>query len=135
MTEPKRNEIISRWRAGESIRQIARSLGLARNTVSLVLSQVQAQRVGAGPSPHRRPRRLDPYEPVIRELLGRYPELTAVRLWEELRQRGFTGGYTVVRQRLCALRPRDAPAPVIRFETGLGVQAQMDYATYDLDFT
>jgi transposase len=135
MTEPKRNEIISRWRAGESIRQIARSLGLARNTVSRVLSQVQAQRAGAGPSPHRRPCRLDPYEPVILELLGRYPELTAVRLWEELRQRGFTGGYTVVRQRLGALRPHDAPAPVIRFETGLGVQAQMDYATYDLDFT
>ena len=80
MTEPKRNEIVSRWRAGESIRQIARSLGLARNTVSQVLSQVQAQRAGAGSSARRRPSRLDPYEPVIQELLARYPELTAVRL-------------------------------------------------------
>ncbi len=33
MNEQKRNEIISRWRADASIRQIARDLGLARNTV------------------------------------------------------------------------------------------------------
>ena len=44
MNEQKRNEIISRWRAGGSIRQIARDLGLARNTVSKVLVQVQARR-------------------------------------------------------------------------------------------
>ena len=46
MNEPKRNEIISRWQAGASIRQIARELGLARNTVSRVLAEVQAQRAG-----------------------------------------------------------------------------------------
>jgi transposase len=135
MTEPKRNEIISRWRADESIRQIARSLGLARNTVSHALSQVQAQRAGIGSSARRRPHQLDPYEVVIQELLGRYPDLTAVRLLEELRLRGFTGGYTAVRQRLCQLRPRSAPVPVIRFETTPGAQAQMDYSVYDIDFT
>ncbi len=135
MTEPKRNEIVSRWRAGESIRRIARSLGLARNTVSQVLSQVQAQRAGASSSARRRPSRLDPYEPIIQELVTRYPELTAVRLLEELRQRGFTGGYTVVRQRLCQLRPGSTPSPVIRFETAPGQQAQMDYGVYDIDFT
>src|SRR5208337_4637312 len=137
MTESKRNEIISRWRAGSSIRQIARELGLARNTVRRVLAQIEARRAGAPDgSPTRwRPSRLDPYEPVIRELLGRYPDLTAVRLLEELRQRGFTGGYTVIRQRLSELRPRSAPPPVVRFETAPGAQAQMDYAVYDLDFT
>jgi len=42
MNEQKRNEIISRWRAGASIRQIARDLGPARNTVRKVLAQVHA---------------------------------------------------------------------------------------------
>jgi transposase len=136
MNEPKRNEIISRWRAGASIRKIARELGMARNTVSRVLAQIQAQRTGREGSPIRkRPSRLDPYEPIIQELLGRYPDLTAVRLLEELRERGFVGGYTTLRQRLNVLRPRTAPAPVIRFETAPGAQAQMDYAVYDLDFT
>ena len=137
MTEQKRNEIVSRFRAGASIRRIARDLELARNTVSGVLAQVQAQWAGtdaAMPS-RRRSRQLDPYEPVLQELLGRYPDLTAMRLLDELRQRGFSGGYTAVRQRLRELRPKTAPAPVIRFETGPGLQAQMDYAVYDIDFT
>jgi len=113
VTEPKRNEIVSRWRSGSSIRQIARELGMARNTVSQVLAQIEARRTGGpeGSPTRRRPSRLDPYKPVIQGLLGRYPDLTAMRLLEELRQRGFTGGYTVVRQR-----------------------AQMDYAVYEIDF-
>ncbi len=135
MTEQTRNEIISRWRAGASIRRIARELGLARNTVRRALGQVEAQRAGAGAHSARRPCLLDAYEPVVQELLARYPDLTATRLLEELRQRGFPGGYTVVRQRLRDLRPRATPAPVLRFETAPGAQAQMDYSVYDLDFT
>ena len=106
MTEQKRNEIISRWQAHASIRQIARSLGMSRNTVSRVLAQIQARRAGDpdGSPSRRRPSRLDPYQPVILELLSRYPDLTAVRLLEELRQRGFTGCYSLVRQRLSELR-------------------------------
>jgi transposase len=137
MNEQKRNEIISRWHAGASIRQIARSLGMARNTVSSVLAQIQARRAGEpdGSPSLRRPSRLDPYQPVILELLTRYPDLTAVRLLEELRQRGFVGCYSLVRQRLSELRPRPQRSPVVRFETGPGAQAQMDYAVYDIDFT
>jgi transposase len=135
MTEQTRNEIVRRWRAGASIRRIARELGLARNTVSGALGRVEAGRAGDSARPARRPCLLDPYEPVVKELLACYPDLNAVRLLEELRRRGFTGGYTVVRLRLRELRPRAAPAPVIRFETGPGVQAQMDYSAYDIDFT
>ena len=53
MTEPKRNEIISRWRAGPSIRKIAREMGLARNTVSGVLAQIEAYATGHEGSPIR----------------------------------------------------------------------------------
>jgi transposase len=136
MNELTRNEIVRRFRAGASMRRIARELGLARNTVTQVLRQVEGRRAGDdGPELQRRPCLLDPFEPVIGELLARYPDLNATRLFEELRQRGFTGGYTVVRQRLGELRPRPAPVPVRRFETAPALQAQMDYSPYDLDFT
>src|SRR5437868_7075172 len=119
MNEFQRDEIIARWRAGSSIRQIARELGLARNTVGRLLAQIQAQRAGGrdGSPARRRPSQLDPYKPVLRELLTRYPDLTALRLREELRQRGFPGGYTVARQHLAEPRPHAAPPPVVRFET------------------
>jgi len=135
MTEQTRNEIVRRWRAGASMRQIARELGLARNTVSLALRRVEARRAGDGSGPERRPCLLDPYDAHVRDLLARYPDLNATRLLEELRQRGFAGSYTVVRLRLRELRPRPTPLPVIRFETAPGAQAQMDYSPFDIDFT
>jgi transposase len=53
---------------------------------------------------------------------------------EECRARGYTGGYTVLRQRIKQLRKQGHRPPVERFETGPGVQAQMDWATYTIDF-
>jgi transposase len=131
-----RNEVIRRWQGGATMRAIARALRVSRNTVSRIVGQVDQTRAGQEPeTPARRASLLDPYESIIQDLLGRYPDLTVVRLLEELRGRGFTGNYTIVRRRLQALRPRTPQQPVQRFETGPGAQAQMDYATYDLDFS
>jgi transposase len=138
MNEAMRHEIVLRWQAGTSARAIARELGISRGTVRRVLAHMQTQRDGTKAVPlarSRRPSILDPFEPMLQELLTKYPKLTVERAWQELRARGFTGGYTIVRQRLRRLRPKTAPAPVPRFETGPGLQAQMDYSVYDIDFT
>src|SRR5713101_531766 len=138
MNEALRQEIVLLWQQGAPIRAIARQLGIARGTVARVLAQVQAQRDGAAaplPRPRQRGSILDEYEPLLKELLARYPHLTVERALEELRAHGFVGGYTIVRQRMKQLRPRATPAPVVRFETGPGEQAQMDYGVYDVDFT
>lgn len=132
-----RHEVVQRHQAGASVRSIARDLGISRGAVVRALARVQAQREGRATTPQPRPRHsiVDPFEPILKELLTRYPNLTVERALQELRQRGFTGGYTVIRERVRLLRPRPAPAPVPRFETGPGQQAQMDYGVYDLDFT
>jgi transposase len=138
MNEAMRHEIVQRHQAGTSMRSIAKELGISRGAVRRALARVQAQRDG-GSAPLSRPRPrpsiVDPFEPILKELLARYPNLTVERALQELRQRGFTGGYTVVRERVRLLRPRPAPAPVPRFETSAGHQAQMDHGVYDLDFT
>jgi transposase len=113
MNEAMRHEIVQRHQAGASRRAIARELGISRGAVARVLMQIRAQRdeqAASVPKPRRRGSMLDAYEPLLKELLAKYPNLTAERAWQELRGRGFPGGYTIVRQRLGRLRPR-AVAP------------------------
>jgi transposase len=136
MNEELRHEIVRRRQGGASLRRIARDLGLARETVQTVIRRWEAERAGAGaPSRPRRPSRVDAFEGTIRQLLERYPDITIVRVFEELRSQGFTGSLTIVRERVLQLRPPALPEPVVRFETSAGAQAQMDYSTYDVDFT
>ena len=137
MTEEIRHEIVRRHQGKASVRQIARDLHLARPTVQAVLRRWQAERTGpeASPAlPRCRPSTLDAYDDAIREWLQRHPDITVTRLLEELRAQGFTGRYTILRERVQQLRPRPTREPVVRFETAPGAQAQMDFSTYDLDF-
>jgi transposase len=131
------SKIVVLFHGGASVRRIARSLGVSRRTVAKALAQIQQARdEGATLRPEaRRGSLLDAYESMIVDLLARYPDITAQRVHEELRSRGYTGGYTILSQRVRQLRPQPLIVPVRRFETAPGLQAQMDYSTYDLDFS
>ena len=141
MTEETRNEIIRLFYAGLSRRKIAGSLKVGRDTVSEVIAEhEQGRKEGLQhpelPKPKaKRKSLLDAYECVIKDILEKYEDITAWRLYEELRDRGFSGRYTIVKDRLRELRPRPLEAPVVRFETKPGHQAQVDYSPYDIEFT
>ena len=63
-----------------------------------------------------------------------YPELTARRLLRELRDRGYGGGYTAVKEFLRIVRPSQPVGYEIRFETPAGRQAQVDFAHFRVTF-
>jgi len=64
-----------------------------------------------------------------------YRGLTGRRLWRELRERGYRGGYTAVTDQLRQLRPAPLAPFEVRFETPPGAQAQVDFAQFQVVFT
>ena len=124
--------ILDLHRQGLSVSAIARQLGVDRKTVRTYIAK------GLEPPAYKKrapaPAIVDPFEPYLRERLATYPGLTAVRLWREIKERGFAGGYSVVRDRARDLRPIRAAGFEVRFETPPGEQAQVDFAQFNVEF-
>ena len=116
-------DIVSMHKAGVPISAIARELGISRNTVKATL------RRDGPPGYHRRSTtsKLDPYKGYLLERLREFPELSAKRLFEEVRARGYDGQISILKDFTREHRvPRKRT--VVRFETPPGEQAQCDYA-------
>jgi len=77
-------------------------------------------------------RKIDRYKGIIHSRLTEYPELSAVRLLEEIRSAGYQGGYSQLAEYVHQVRPAPEPEPVVRFETPAGHQAQVDFAHFKL---
>lgn len=132
--------IVTMRAEGWSVRALSRHFHVSRNTVRRMLRADQTQRdrghdLLLKKKTLPKASKLDAFLPLMKERLEKYPDLTTVRMFEELKDAGYQGGITIVRERLQLLRPRPRREPVIRFETDPGVQAQMDWSPYTLPFT
>lgn len=125
--------ILELHRQGLSPTAIARQLGIDRKTVRKYIAR-GLEPPAYGPR-QPRPRPIDGFVPYLRERLATHPALTAVRLWREVRERGFAGGYTTVKRAVRNLRPARLRPFEVRFETQPGEQAQVDLARFELIFT
>src|ERR1700759_2971271 len=125
--------ILELHRQGVSISAIARRVGLDRKTVRRYIAQ-GLEPPAYGP---RTPRisQLQAFEPYLRERLAAFPQLTGRRLHRELRDLGYTGGYTILTNLLRDVRPVTAGAFEGRFQTPPGRQAEMDFAHFRTVFT
>jgi transposase len=125
--------ILELHRQGLKVSAIARRLGIDRKTVAKYIAR-GLEPPAYGPRPPRL-RATDPFVPYLRERLSAYPGLTAVRLWRELKERGFTGAYTAVKRAVAMIRPAAPLSIEVRFETPPGEQAQVDLARFEVEFT
>lgn len=128
---------------GSSRRAIARTLGVSRNTVRKILTAHHRNRNEEGPdalrtTPPRAPRatKLDEHKDRIRELLDRYPDITAQRVFEEVSADGYGGGYTAIKKHVRQVRPKENPKPsLVTPGHGPGEMAENDWSPYTVDFT
>ena len=136
------HEIVLLHKQGMKIRAIARALGVARKTVNRVLEahatarEAEALAIPAVARRALRPSKLDPHRDAIEVLLVRFPDITAQRVFEEMRLAGFGGGYTVVKDLLRKIRPAPKPEPSRPTPVyGPGEMSECDWSPYQVHFT
>ena len=135
-------QVVTLRAQGVKQRGIARALGISRNTAKKILFEnAQARSEGhqaLQPQPRRAPRptALDEHRVKVAELLERYPEITAQRVFEELQQAGYTGGYGPVKRTVRRFRPPARPRPSLETPRyGPGKMAESDWTPVSIDFT
>ncbi len=111
---------------GLSVRKIATSLGLSRQTVQKYLDD---------PNPKRslitRPSKLDPFKDAIERMLEVDPKVSAMVIRQRLEEQGFEGGITILRGYLSDVRPSaQHKRAFMRFESEPGVQCQIDWGHF-----
>jgi transposase len=111
-----------KWRIGT----IAVQLGVHRGTVQRVLAQAGLPTQ----VPLQRSSRVDPYLPFIRDTLERFPTLTASRLYQMVRERGYAGAPDHFRHLVSLHRPRRSAEAYLRLRSLPGEQAQVDWGHF-----
>jgi transposase len=120
---------------GTSKSALARKLGVHRDTIHRWIRDGDLDRDLDATPVRYGPRRavatkLDAYKAIIETRLAAYPQLSAVRLLAEVRAAGYRGSYTQLKDFVRQARPAPPAAPLIRFETPAGRQAQVDFARF-----
>jgi transposase len=111
-------------RQGLSIRAISRLTGMDRKTIRKYLIHPEVPVYGPRPASAGK---LDKFKPYLEERM-KAGVWNAQVLLRELRQSGYTGGYTLLTDWLRPQRVSAQVAAVRRFETPPGKQAQVDWS-------
>lgn len=109
---------------GLSISEISRIIGHDEKTVRKYLKSDEPPTYKRRPN---KPKLLDPYREYIRGRLKEFP-LSAVRLYEEIKENGYNGSYSTVKEFVRNVKKGMAVQAVYRFETKPGRQGQVDWS-------
>ena len=110
---------------GMSVSEISRRTGVSRNTVRRYIEMDKPKKY----SREGRVSIISPYMEYVRGRISTY-NLSAVRIYEELREKGYTGSYTTVKRICRKLRKDRSIQAVYRYETEPGKQSQVDFGEF-----
>ncbi len=112
--------------AGRNATQIAAELGLHRQTVSAWLARERYERSRGAGKPRRS--KLDAYRAAIARFIDAYP-LTAMQVWYKLKEQGYDGGYSIVKDYVRRIRPNRTEA-FLTLKFAPGQCAQVDWGSF-----
>ena len=111
-------------RQGLTIAQTACSLGLHRSTVATWLARARFSQRRSQP----RPSKLDPFKPSITRLLDTHP-YSAQQIFQRLREEGYRGGVSILRDYVHRIRPPQRPV-YLKLHFAPGECAQADWGAF-----
>lgn len=109
---------------GLSANRIAEDLDLDPRTVSKWLKESRFRQR----APVCRPSRLDPFKGSIIRMLETHP-YSAAQILQKIREEGFAGGYTILKDYVRSVRPRKSPA-FLKLSFAPGECAQVDWGSF-----
>jgi transposase len=137
--EKLENSVVTLHGRKWSIRRISDELGISRGRVRRILASNTDVRDTTPqycpPVKRQGNSKLDPYKDFIAELIDQYSDITGQRIFERLKQRGYNGGITIVRDYLQSVRHVNSKEPVRMVETNPGQRAAHDWSDYNICFT
>lgn len=113
-------------REGFSARKVAGELGLHEETVGLWFARDQ-YRPSAGAA-RQRASKLDAFKGAIARRLESHP-YSARQLFQKLREEGYAGGYSILKEYVRQVRPRPTPA-FLTLKFAPGQSAQVDWGSH-----
>jgi len=112
-------------RDGLNKSQIAETLALDPRTIEKWFAEKQfRQRKKA-----LRPSKLDPFKPLIVKMLENHP-YSAKQIFQRIREEGFTGGYSIVKEYVAKVRPSKTTA-YLKLAFAPGECAQVDWGSFN----
>lgn len=120
LAEMRRLVLRERW----AIETVARRFGVHHSVVR------RALRDDAGDKRAPQKSALEPFKAYIIKRLTELPRLTSVRLFEELRERGYDQGIAILRRYVAKVRPPKPRKAYLTVEVDPGEQAQVDWGAF-----
>jgi len=133
----RRHEIQVLRRAGHSLVETAKLVGVSRSTVQRVEAEAaissfdtEAERDQRGIG---RPSKAEPFRSFVVSELMAQPDVLAVELVRRAKLKGYTGGKSALYELVKELRP-ERPRPIVRFEGLAGEFSQHDFGHVDVRY-